>query len=163
MQEIAQGLNPLFSFIASLLFSLCYMIGGRDVDFLGIRARLWKRFIAPLLLASSAVIFSILAHSFSWLLFVTAFWFIPIGYSDKKHPNSVLYKMFRRLIQSLFYTAPGVILGIFGGNLFIAIIQFVLGAVLTVIFGSFNPVEAAEEEALIAFFNTCLMGMILLG
>lgn len=135
------------------------MIGGRSEPFLGVRARLWKRLIAPLLLASSAVIFSILAHRFNWFLFVTALWFIPIGYGSEK----MLFKVIRRLIQSLFYTAPGVILGIFGGNLAVALIQMVMGAFITVILGTLNPVKASQEEFLIAFSNTYLMGMILLG
>jgi len=159
MQEIAQGFQAVVSVIASLLFSTAYMIGGRSESFLGIRARLWKRLIAPLLLASSAVIFSILAHRINWATACCAIWFIPQKYGAKKLFEKIVW----RLLQSIMFTAPSLVFGIFGGNLFIAIIQFVLGAVLTVILGSFNPVEAAEEEALIAFFNTCLMGMILLG
>lgn len=159
MTELAQGFQAVLGVIASLLFSVCYMIGGRSEPFLGVRARLWKRLIAPLLLASSAVIFSILAHRFNWFLFVTALWFIPIGYGSEK----MLFKVIRRLIQSLFYTAPGVILGIFGGNLAVALIQMVMGAFITVILGTLNPVKASQEEFLIAFSNTYLMGMILLG
>lgn len=135
------------------------MIGGRSEPFLGVRARLWKRFIAPLLLASSAVIFSILAHKIGWVHFVLTLWFVPWGYGA----DGLAQKIIRRLIQSLLFTVPGVILGIFGGNLAVAIIQMVMGAFITVILGTLNPIKASQEEFLIAFSNTYLMGMILLG
>jgi len=135
------------------------MFGGRDVDFLGIRARLWKRFIAPLLLASSAVIFSILAHRIGWVHFVLALWFLPWGYGAE----NITLKLYRRLISSLFFTLPGVILGIFAGNWLIATVQCIVGAFITVILGTLNPVKASQEEFMIAFGNTYLMGIILLG
>lgn len=159
MQDLIQGFNAALSVIASLLFSVCYMIGGRDVATLGIRARLWKRLIAPLLLASSAVAFSILAHRINWATACCVIWFIPWGYGA----DSLAQKVVRRFVQSLFFTAPALIFGIFGGNLEIAIYQVIFGALITVLFGIRNPVKASQEEFLIAFSNTYLMGLVLLG
>lgn len=158
MTELIQGFNAALSVIASLLYSICYMIGGRDVQFLGIRARLWKRLIAPLLLASSAVAFSILAHRFNWAIACCLIWFIPIGYGA----DSTVQKIVHRTVQSIFFTAPSLVFGIFGGNLEIAIYQVIFGALITVLFGIRNPVKASQEELLISFSNTFLMGMVLL-
>lgn len=158
MLEIQQLIHPIISIFSSLVFSTFYAIGGRDVDFLGISARLWKRFIAPLLLASSAVIFSILAHKIGWWLFASLIWFLPWGYGA----DNVLLKLARRSIQSLIFTVPMVIFGIFAGNWQIATVQCILGAFMTVILGTLNPVKASEEEFLIAFSNTFLMGMVIL-
>lgn len=158
MGEITLGLQAAMSIIASLLYSTFYMIGGRQVNFLGIRARLWKRLIAPLLLASSAVIFSILAHRFNWATACCAIWFIPIGYGA----DGLAQKIVRRTVQSLFFTVPALILGIFGGNLPLALLQMVLGVFITVILGTLNPTKASQEEFLIAFSNTYLMGMVIL-
>ena len=158
MQEIIQGFFAVLCVIASLLFSTCYMIGGRSEPFLGVRARLWKRLIAPLLLASSAVLISILAHTFGWWLFATALWFIPIGYGSEK----LLVKVIKRLVSSLFYTVPVVIFAIFTGQWGIALLQVAIGAVMAVILGTLNPLKAPQEEFLIAFSNTFLMGFCLL-
>lgn len=158
MVETNQGFQVALSVLSSLLFSVCYMIGGRSESFLGIRARLWKRLIAPLLLASSAVTFSILAHRFNWATACCLIWFVPWGYGS----NSTVQKIVHRTVQSLFFTIPSLIFGIFGGNLELAIYQVIWGAFITVILGTRNPVKASQEELLIAFSNTFMMGMVLL-
>jgi hypothetical protein len=158
MGEIIQGFYGVLTIIASLLFSTAYMIGGRSEPFLGVRARLWKRLIAPLLLASSAVLISILAHSFGWWLFASALWFIPIGYGGDRF----FEKAIRRLTSSLFFTATALVFSLFTGQWVVALLQMAIGAVMAVILGTQNPLKAPQEEFLIAFSNTFLMGFTLL-
>lgn len=156
--EILDGTKSFLALLGPLVASFCSMLGGRDVDALGIRARIWKRVIAPSANMAFMLLISFMAHTLNWWLFTLLIWYIPVGYGGDK----LWVKLLRRTISSFFFALPCILICIHTGKWPVAICQVIIGVSSSIILGVTNPVKASQEEEFIYFSNTFLTGYALL-
>ena len=120
------------------IFVMCYVIGGRQ----------WKplrRIVGGIFLGASVALLSLYTGTHKWW-----YWFACVGYpialSLGYGGNTTLVKLFRRLLY-------GVVLGSVSfiyGNWVLAIFQTIIAALSSIYLGLSNPVQAVNEEAMIA-------------
>lgn len=156
MNEIMVGTLATIALIPSIAFGWISMVGGRDVNFLGIRARIWKRFIAPVVFVSLVIAMSLINGKYNhWFLLCYATYILNIiGYGSKGLGD--WFKILRRIIWSIIRTAsclPIVLILATSQVSTLFILQAIIGMVATVILGVYNPLKAAAEEFLINFIS----------
>ena len=126
--------------LSVMVFMLCYAIGGR--------AHKWiRRFLGPLLFVGVLAVVTYFVQSQYWRLAPLAG--LPIvlslGYSDKDG-----FGWLRRLLYGTLMGGIGLAMGILTGNWILGIYQFFMAFLASIILGILNPIEAVNEEALIA-------------
>lgn len=151
MSEFNQGMLGTLGLFICLIFSLLSWFGGRDKNYLGIRARIWKRWIAPIFFSVSVVCLSLVTGTFKW-------WFtlsIPayaistyIGYGG----STLWIKILRRTLWTIFRVMCA--LTLFNPSprwISLFLVQLGVALLTTLIIGIKNPVAAAQEEGIINF------------
>ncbi len=136
-----------------LVFALLYVIGGRKWKWL-------RRFVGGLFLGASVIGLSLMLGSFSWwLLGVPAMYVIALcmGYGGDTIPE----KFMRRLIYGIALGGVGLYVGIVSGVWLLGLFQILLAVFASVWLGLLNPVNAVNEESLIATLSVvCVPFMV---
>jgi len=136
-----------------LVFALLYAIGGRKWKWI-------RRFVGGLFLGGALIGLSLMLGAFNWwLLGVPAMYVIVLclGYGG----DTPSEKFIRRLIYGAAFGGVGLYVGIVSGVWLVGLFQFVLAVFASVFFGLANPVQAVNEEALIATLSVvCVPFMI---
>jgi len=155
MTELEQGVLGTIALLISVVFSTLAWFGGRSEAYFSLRARLWKRLIAPLFFTASVILLSLYVGSFTYfyLLSIPLFFISSIfGYGG----NDIWTKMKRRF---LWYLLRIIGLSAFAidveAALFIS--QIVTGFIVTIAIGLKNPVKAPLEEGIINFSTVFLV------
>lgn len=131
-----------------------YSLGGRDKDFMGIRARIWKRIFSPIFLSASVLGLSLILGKFSlWFLLAPVLYFAH-GYIFGYGGDTFWTKVLRRSLWSIFITACALPIAIVTHGWAMFALQGVIGLILTLTAGLVNPITAPEEEFLIYFSST---------
>lgn len=161
MTEFSQGLLGTAALAVSVIYSMLQWFGGRDKDYLGIRARTWGRLIAPLFFGMAVIGLATICGNFRpWHLVA------PLAYVLSTHVGyggeTLITKILRRSVWALVRTSCSVffVLGTGRWNLFIAQVLFALVAANLI--GIRNTVKAPQEEGLINFSSTFLAPFMIL-
>lgn len=161
MSEFNQILLAIAALIPSLFFAFFTAIGGRDFNWLGLRARIWKRVIAPTAFVTLVLVLALIEHRFNWwlcTLYVTYFISGMIGYGSS---DSVFSKEIRRTIWSIIRTLACLPLAWLTGSYILIILQAICGIVCTLGLGVWNPLKAPAEEFLINFISVLFVSFML--
>lgn len=152
MNEFSQGVIGSLGILGSLIYSVLCWFGGRDKDYLGIKARAWGRYIAPAIFVSYTIGLSLLSHRFSfWFLTAYPAYFLAhhLGYG-----GDVLWvKVTRRSLWSVVRTAASLTFVIIAGAWTLFFLQLSVGLIVTLVLGTMNPLKAPVEEGLNNFFG----------
>ena len=152
MNEAILGFQGTLALLISVIYSMLCWAGGRDKDYFGIEARIWGRFIAPLILCSLIIALSLWTKKFNgWFLLSFPAYLIShtLGYGGK----SLWVKIMRRSFWSLVRTTASITFAIFVGAWTLFGLQVVIGLIAANVLGTRNPLKAPNEEGLINFLN----------
>lgn len=161
MNELNQIILATLALVPSLVFAFFSAIGGRDFNLLGVRARIWKRIIAPFSLVSLIIGLALIDHKFNWWLcslYATYFISCMFGYGA----DSIFKKVWRRSIWSIIRTLACLPLCILTGSYTLFIIQALLSLLITLGLGVWNPFTAPTEELLINFLSVLFIPFMVL-
>lgn len=147
MSEYLVGWLATLRLLIVVVFATLYWLGGRH-------QKGWRRWGGGLWLAGSTIALSLVAHQFYWhfLLALLAYPFaLSLGYGGTSWGQKLLKR-----------TGYGLVLGgasaIFGFPFWNLIgLQVLLAVASSVLLGLTNPVDAAEEEALIAVCSVVIV------
>ena len=160
--EFFQGFLGTLALVIAALYSLLAWLGGRDVQFLGIKNRLWGRVFAPTFFSLAVCGLAALAHSFSWwmLFSVPAYLFSHrMGYGGDKF----IVKASRRSLWSLVRVSAGLTFAAFTGQWLLWSLQLFIGLPAAVVLGTQNTTPAPIEEGLINFSNAFVIPFCVLA
>lgn len=155
MSELNQVFLSILALAPPLLFAFFSAIGGRDFNWLGVKARIWKRLIAPLVFVS--LLFAFKAHWAIAILYPTYLISCTVGYGAENK----LEKVIRRSLWSLIRTMACLPLVLISGSYTLIILQAITGIACTVILGVKNPLSAPKEEFLINFISVAFVTYML--
>lgn len=161
MNEFIQGMLGTLALVPSLVFGICSWFGGRDKNYLGIRARIWKRIIAPLFFILLLVGFSLLVGRFSWWFLLSIPYYIissSLGYGG----DDLKTKIIRRTIWSIVRSSCSLPVAIITGAWVLLIIQYFVGIIITLLLGILNSLKAPQEEFVINFNSVMYVPYMLL-
>lgn len=140
------------------LYAAFRSLGGRsdeqlkeyNVPFTG---RVWKRWISPVYLSSTCIIFSLLDHHFHWLYLLSVPAFVAGAYSDGYGNDSGFWwrEVWQRILSAFASTLPAFVFGIS----WLLLAQLILALVVKVTM-NFVKVKAPIEEGIINFFDSVL-------
>lgn len=147
MSEWALVFSFPLKLIPTIIFFLCYMIGGR-------RSKWVRRYIGPVLLTLSCAILALVFGSLSWkilgLLVLCPILTLPYHSDDE------------RLRYALALTASGLVFGcLFQSPL--GYLQAFISFGVNIFFTCNHPEPAVNEEGLIAFLSTALIPFMVIS
>lgn len=142
MNEISLVWISFIKLIIIAIFALLYSLGGVDGK--------WKRrFLAPAIYFIGLIGFSLIQKSFSFFYLIS----IPVmigalslGYGS----DSTAVKVFKRLLCGVVASLAALPIAIINHAWILLGIHICISIAFSVILGVFNPVQAREEENLIA-------------
>lgn len=133
--------------LAVMLFTFCYVLGGR--------AHKWiRRFVGPAIFTCLLWVIAVLLHSSLWKL--SPLLGLPIVLS-LPYTNKDGYGWLRRLVYGVLFGAIGLAVSILAGCWPVGMLQGILCVLASMVLGMLNPVEAVNEEALIATLSVVLI------
>lgn len=155
MIEFFQGCLGTAGLMIAVIYSMLQWFGGRDEDYLGIRARVWGRWIAPLFFSLGVIILSLIAGNFTlWglLALISYRVAVSIGYGG----NSLISKIWRRSAWALTRVAAALPFAIPAGAWELLGLQFFFALLAANVLGVYNPLKSPQEEGLINF-SACFL------
>lgn len=164
MTEFHHGILASFAILIGCIFSTLAWFGGREEHYLGVPARIWGRWIAPITLCSFTIALAHFSDSYvhwMWLsipVYIASFYGPGHGYDGP----SLFHKIMRRAIHSLLRTSCSAVFCIWTGRWSIFITQVVCGLLIEVLMGTDNPIKPPQEECLINFGNTAFVPFMVL-
>ena len=161
--EYKRGWSSTLKNLFIVFIAMVYWLAGRGTRVFGVK--LYRRWLIPILLVTGTMGFSLVQGSFSfyYLLALPLYMGVyHIGYGSTSilrrllgvHGQRALIGFLRGICSLPFAYINGMWL-VFG-------FQVVLAMAGQVILGSFNPIEAAEEENNICIFDTILVPFMIL-
>lgn len=131
-----------FRFVPTVLFTICYCVGGRSQKWV-------RRYVGPALFLSSCAILAQVLGSVSWKILVLCIYapLLTLPYS----------KNYERGIYASALAAAGLISGICLGHWQLGILQAYMAAGATAFFLLDHPETAVSEEALISLMSVCVI------
>ena len=147
MSEYGIGGLASAKLLLVVVFSTCYWLGGR-------RHKWIRRYVGGILFPAGVIAFAVMAGRFAWWQLAALFTF-PAALSLGYGADSLWPKAYRRGLYGFALAMAGLPLALSAWPVFAAQVVLAVGA--SVYLGLLNPVDAAEEEALIATLSVVLV------
>lgn len=151
MGEMLVGWTASLKLLLVVAFATFYWIGGRTGP-----GKVWRRYVGGLLFPLAVIGISLIANTFHWL-FLLSILAYPVALSMGYGGEGVWEKIRLRSIYGLLLGSCGLFFAIPMHAWVLGFYQIVLAIMSSVILGTVNPTDAAEEEALIATMSVIMV------
>jgi hypothetical protein len=149
MNEWNEVLRIPLRFIPTILFAICYAIGGRG-------PKLVRRILGPILMFAAFFLIDWFAEVSYALLNVIPFSILMVGLFMGYGGDTFLEKIFRRTLYGLVLGVAGLAFAFIHNAPMLGLYQLQLALIASAFFGMFNPVSAVHEETIIATLSVIL-------
>jgi hypothetical protein len=149
MNEWNEVLRLPLRFIPTILFAICYAIGGRG-------PKLVRRILGPILMFAAFFLIDWFSEVSYALLNIIPFSILMFGLFMGYGGDTFIEKAFRRTLYGLVLGLAGLAFALIHNELMLGIYQLQLSLVASIFFGMFNPVSAVKEESIIATLSVIL-------
>lgn len=148
-EEFLVGLLAFGKMLFICGFGFLYMWGGRKHKWV-------RRFVGGGYLALGLIGFAIIGRNFHWLM-IAGIVTYPVALSVGYGGDTLWQKLGRRAIYTAGLCAAGLPYAFFGAFPWVFGLQCMIALAFNIILGIINPLEAAEEETMIAVGSTMLV------
>ena len=159
--EFREGLLGTAGLLLAVIYSMLQWFGGRDQNYLGIRARIWGRVIAPVFFGIAVSILALFSGKAAWLHFLAPISYMvatTLGYGG----NSLITKILRRSLWAVVRVSASLVFAIPAGAWTLFVLQLFFALAAALVLGTRNPVKAPQEEGLINFSAAFLVPFMVL-
>ena len=164
MSETIQVYVGICAFIPSLVYALCYSLGGRDNAPI-FHGHYWRRIIAPMLFSVLTCLLSLLSNNFKpgYLLAIPSYAVVHWlgGYGGDNLWVKILRRSWTGFLSGLAVLPIALVAHSYPvWELFW--MQWALAMLAHLLLGIPNPLKAPYEESLIAFLTVCIVPFMVL-
>jgi len=161
MNEIIIGTRTALGVAGILPTAWLSMLGGRSEAF-GIKGRIWKRWVAPMVLGLYICIFALVVGRFHWLYLLSIPGFVIEAYVDGWGNNSpsIALKVLSRLISGVIFAVSLLLFVAVSGRWVWWAIQTSVGCLISVLTQFQTQEKAPSEEFIVHFLRRCLIPVL---
>lgn len=161
VNELQIGFLGTISLLIPVVYSWLQMLGGRDINYLGIRARIWGRLIAPLFLSGAVCLLALFLGKFHWH-YLASLLAYPVSTTLGYGGNNLWVKLSRRTLWALVRVSCSLIFAVTAGAWTLWISQLLIALWAANLLGIKNVLKAPQEEMLINFSTVFLVPFMIL-
>jgi hypothetical protein len=163
VSEFAQGMMGTAGLLLTAIYATLSWFGGRSKNYLGVRARIWGRIIAPLFFCLGAVGLAIWSGAYSHFMLLSIPAYLgasTMGWGDEGRGG--WFQLYRITLWSLVRTSCSLTFAIPTGMYGIFVLQVISGLMIAAYMQVENPVVAPQEETAKNYFNVALVPFMII-
>lgn len=164
MSETIQVYVGICAFIPSLIYALCYAIGGRS-DAPVFHGHYWRRLVAPIVYTILVLGLSLLSNKFKAEYIIFAISFTAAHWLGGYGGRTIWEKLVRRTWTASLSALAVLPIALFAHSYPVWELfwmQWGLALSAHLLLGILNPLKAPYEESLIAFLTVCIVPFMVL-
>lgn len=153
--------NLIIALTTLLPYTIFRVLGGRDFDALGIRARIWKRVISPVWLSVGILTLTIIHHQNLLGAILASSAYFGQGFIERAGKDELWKKILWRTVSSLSKSGCALFIALPNHHMSLFAVQLTVGLLTSLLLGVNSILPAPLEEGSISLASVLLVPLFI--